>query len=592
MTTDAAAAKTYYHEHFPAHHVHRLCARGWTRLAAGHREFGFEELDGSFQRHVSCPTERELHTRVKRWNTGKVNIGAMYNVPPPQREKAQTFVPVGRELVFDVDLDDYQVSKDDVAACDAHWRLVALGLEVVRAVLAEEFGFEHFLLVYSGRRGGHLWILDKRAFELNNEERSSIVAFLQGGTKAGWGGRLQFRWAMSNPNLRPHAKTLRSAFVKVCANAAGDGGMGLLDTEAQRRTFLYMVHPPDHVPEQLAQDIASDSGRDFYRKMRDSCRTDAFLQERMSEAILTMIWPRLDVNVTRDTKHLLKSPFSLHPKTGRISMPVFGDAMAWRPDQDCPTALQLHHGRPRAKQALARAVLQFGAFVDRLSKSVTEVYARPILDLPKRCAEPSSTGKAKRARSGPGPGAGCGDVAAVVDLRERGASRSPRPLMTVDHPRVCWQLTRTFTAWAPEAEACDGVSNVVHVDVTTTKSTHDYAHEIPSGAFPPFRDASSQTLEQKLDVMMQAIGTAFHTPGGAWRAGSKEVIVIVDDPDVLSARDHFEALREDLGTPYTLMTVKRTWDASAWRSMLRMTIGWMLETDIDRLRLRPAPTRV
>ncbi|KAI5190227.1 DNA primase small subunit [Nematocida minor] len=72
--------------------------------------------------------------------------------------------------------------------------------------------------------------------------------------------------------------------------------------------------------------------------------------------------PKLDVNVTKQTKHLLKSPFCIHPRTGRVCVPIDPAKLDALVLESIPTLSDLLKNR----ESLSEYVEYFQAFVEEI----------------------------------------------------------------------------------------------------------------------------------------------------------------------------------------------------------------------------------
>ncbi len=150
------------------------------------REFSFTLQDDIYIRYQSFANAEDLKATLMAKNPMKIDIGAVYNLQPKfnkQYKKAeeQTLIPLEKELVFDIDMTDYDPVRTcckDANICLKCWKFIKIVHDILDKALRTDFGFEKIMWVYSGRRGIHCWVSDQRARRLNGDCRDKLVGYL------------------------------------------------------------------------------------------------------------------------------------------------------------------------------------------------------------------------------------------------------------------------------------------------------------------------------------------------------------------------------------------------------------------------------
>ncbi|KAJ9124275.1 hypothetical protein QFC22_001075 [Naganishia vaughanmartiniae] len=305
-----------------------------TRLFT-HREFAFTLGESTYVRYNSFNNAEEFKKEILRANPTRFEIGPVYNARPRDRKtmQASALRPEKRELVFDIDMTDY----DEIRTCCSGgnicvrcWGYIAAAVKVLNHSLREHFGFQHLLWVYSGRRGIHCWISDKAALDLTDDQRKAITNFLE----VVKGGKEQLkkvhvRGSNDNGDLHPALtdalNDVKDVFVKTV----------LQDQDCFREergwdTLLALIPDKDVVDSLRKRWQNSDSSSKTKwkelliarEKLSDQHLRYTKIVKAIEDIILQYTYPRIDAEVSKRRNHLLKSPFVIHPGTGRVCVPV------------------------------------------------------------------------------------------------------------------------------------------------------------------------------------------------------------------------------------------------------------------------------
>ncbi|KAF2213736.1 hypothetical protein CERZMDRAFT_83843 [Cercospora zeae-maydis SCOH1-5] len=295
------------------------------------REFSFWLPENRVIRYLSFPSADLLRKQCVQMAPERFEIGPQYNINPKDRKSLKTaskFRPIMKELVFDIDMTDYDPIRTcctGAKICPKCWRFIVMAIKVIDTALRDDFGFQHILWVYSGRRGAHAWVSDKRAREMDDSKRKAVASYLE----VLKGNENSKRMLRRRP-LHPHVERsldLLTPYFKEDILVEQDPWQ-----EAERIAKLLSLIPDEKLTAALKKKWDSSANRSSSQKWSDidalaeagslSTLSTKQLVEAKQDVRLEYTYPRLDAEVSKKLNHLLKSPFVIHPGTGRVCVPI------------------------------------------------------------------------------------------------------------------------------------------------------------------------------------------------------------------------------------------------------------------------------
>ncbi|CAH8555391.1 unnamed protein product [Schistosoma mattheei] len=342
--------RIYYRRLFPCDLFAQWLTYNSRSSGLSKREFSFTLNGDIYLRYQSFDSSSDLRKDLVKLCPIKIDIGAVYSTSPRLHRSilSSSLKPEWKELVFDIDLTDYdevryccgEQSTSGSSICLRCWQLARSAVLCIDRALREDFGFQHLLWVYSGRRGVHCWVCDRSARHLDQTSRTAIAEYLtlvrggNGKKPTLTAGNFSKSYdSHSHGNIEPifhpcvdaACDILMPRFTTYCSTTNGQNLFGNKKRLDKLLSFL-PVELKD-LRERLSDEWSTDTQENKEEVSTKRWNTlRKFLKENgranvLKEIVLNFTYPRLDVNVSTGLNHLLKSPFCVHPKTGYICIP-------------------------------------------------------------------------------------------------------------------------------------------------------------------------------------------------------------------------------------------------------------------------------
>uniref|UniRef100_A0A7S1KTT3 DNA primase n=1 Tax=Percolomonas cosmopolitus TaxID=63605 RepID=A0A7S1KTT3_9EUKA len=362
--THHSKLKKYYKTLFPIETLvsYYTCS---NTAPLSHREFSFTRGD-IYMRYKSFQDCASLKKSLLQIIPHKIDIGAIYNQDPSY--KSSDLSPIEKEFCVDIDISDY----DDIrtcckgaSLCHKCWPLMHSAIDILNFAFREWFAFESILWVFSGRRGIHGWVNDERVIRYNHQERSAVAEFIHL-YASNQNNKSKIHLSKPHPMFDMDSPLFAIAekwFIRIAHDLDWIHNQHIcqfISDEEIRQMVSTLIEESQVSSVEMLWDAIKDLLLD-QKKVKSGGRT------LIHEIVYTFVYPRLDINVSKQTHHLLKSPFVVHPKTGLVCMAIPDDEVLRFDPDSAPSLDKLLDKDPEAMSIFERSVQTFEKHATRSS---------------------------------------------------------------------------------------------------------------------------------------------------------------------------------------------------------------------------------
>ena len=289
----------YYSTYFSSDHlIDTIGLSGFKN-----REFGFLLNNGYFVRNRGFSSPSQLIEYMSENSVRGAYIGSVYNSPPSPRNPIQKLTWRFKELIFDIDMDDYGPVRTceckGPQVCDICFTLLTDAMNFLTESLTLDFGISTLYWTFSGRRGIHAWITEPNEISLlHREQRQSIIDYL---TLIHDKKHSQRLLSLTKQSL-PFNERVYHLFIPSFVKYADSEQLKELNLSQARikKLKLMVEEKPEINGFELLPQIPKKHVDEFIR------------------AVISNRAPRIDAKVSLDMRRILRMPGSIHEKTGNL----------------------------------------------------------------------------------------------------------------------------------------------------------------------------------------------------------------------------------------------------------------------------------